>query len=346
MWVRGTGASIGQSAGRRGSGRGRSYCRRTRYRVIRKESEEMENEKVAVLIPCFNEALTIGKVVKDFRDALPGATIYVYDNNSNDGTGDAAREAGAIVRKEYRQGKGNVVRTMFREVDAHIYLMVDGDDTYPAGDGRGLLEPVVAGEADMVVGTRMVRYTDKAFRRFHVFGNNLVVALINILFRSSIHDCLSGYRAFSRTFVKTIPVISSGFEIETEMTTHALDKGFAIREVPIDYGKRPEGSASKLNTIKDGMLILKTVFRLFKDYRPLAFFSAISAVLFAAGLGSGIPVILEFLDTGLVPRFPTAILASALVVLSVLMFSVGLILDTIVRHQRESYELWVKNVHQ
>jgi glycosyltransferase involved in cell wall biosynthesis len=301
--------------------------------------------KIAVLVPCYNEELTVGKVVKDFRQALPEAEIYVYDNNSSDGTFDAAVEAGAIVRREVRQGKGNVVRSMFRQIEADYYIMVDGDDTYPASYAEDLLKPVMEGEADMVVGARLSRFGDRSFRKFHLLGNRFIVGLINILFNSRIQDALSGYRSFTRLFVKTMPVVSSGFEIETEMTTHALDRGFILREVPIDYGERPQGSESKLSTFRDGVLIVKTIFRIFKDYKPFVFFTTLSVLLLIAGLGFGIPVVLEFLRTGLVLRFPTAILASALVTLSVLLFSVGLILDTTVRHQRENYELWVKNFH-
>ncbi|NOY86036.1 MAG: glycosyltransferase [Deltaproteobacteria bacterium] len=306
----------------------------------------MEDRVIAVLIPCFNEENTVRKVVEDFRRELPKALIYVYDNNSTDGTAKAAEAAGAIVHKEPRQGKGNVVRSMFREIEADIYIMVDGDDTYPASSVRELIKPVLNGEADMVIGTRLSRFTGRSFRKFHLFGNNVVVRLINLLFRSKLTDALSGYRAFGRLFVKTTPVISMGFEVETEMTIHALDKGFIVQEVPVDYGERPDGSVSKLDTFADGLLIIRTTFHIFKDYRPLMFFSGIAVLFFLAGAVSGVPVIVEYFHSGLVPRFPTAILASALVSLSFLFFSVGLILDTIARQHRENYELWVKSIYE
>ena len=306
----------------------------------------MEDKVIAVLIPCFNEENTIRKVVEDFRRELPKALIYVYDNNSTDGTARAAEAAGAIVHKEPRQGKGNVVRSMFRKIEADIYIMVDGDDTYPASSVKDLIHPVLKGEADMSVGTRLSHFAENSFRKFHIFGNSVVVGLINFLFRSDITDALSGFRVFNRLFVKAMPVISGGFEIETEMTIHALDRGFIVKEVPIEYSKRPAGSVSKLNTMKDGVIIIKTIFRIFKDYRPLSFFSLLSILFFSFGLLAGLPVIIEYFRTGVVLRVPLAILASGLCSLSVLLFSVGLILNTIVQHHRENYELWVKSFHE
>lgn len=299
-----------------------------------------DGKKIAVLIPCFNEEATVAKVVRDFSMSLPGAAIYVYDNNSTDRTGELAAMAGAIVRREYRQGKGNVVRAMFRNVDADIYIMVDGDGTYPAERAPDLLTPVANEEADMVVGTRLNTYTTRSFRKFHVIGNNLVVGIINMLFGSRITDCLSGYRAFSKHFVKGVALMSTGFEVETELTIQAMDRRFITQEVPIPYGERPKGSVSKLDTFGDGILIMRTILRIFKDYRPLIFFSVLGALLLFGGLLIGIPVVVEFWRTGLVFKVPSAILASGLVILSMLMVSVGLILDTIAVQHRESYQYY------
>ncbi|WP_067617385.1 glycosyltransferase [Alicyclobacillus acidiphilus] len=297
--------------------------------------------RIAVLIPCYNEELTIGKVVRDFREQLPDADIYVYDNNSRDKTAEIAEAAGAIVRKEYRQGKGNVVRSMFRDIDADVYVMIDGDDTYPAEFVHDLIRPIERGEADMAIGDRHSdgSYESENKRPFHNLGNQFVKGLINRLFRSRLRDIMTGYRVFTRRFAKTMPIKSEGFEIETEMTLHALDKRFRIVEIPIRYRDRPPGSESKLNTISDGMRVLKTVFWIFKDYKPLAFFGTIALILFLAGLAVGIPVITEFFATGRIAKMPSAILAVGLMVLATNAITCGVILDTIVRNHRDNYEL-------
>jgi glycosyltransferase involved in cell wall biosynthesis len=303
--------------------------------------------KVAILIPCYNEAITIAKVVDDFKHVMPEADVYVYDNNSTDGTGDIAREHGAIVRRELRQGKGFVVRSMFRQVDADIYVMVDGDDTYPAEAAPALITPILAGDADMVIGDRLSNgaYAQENKRAFHGLGNSMVRGIINGLYHANIRDIMTGYRAFSRIFVKTYPVLAKGFEIETDLSVHALDKDFIVSEVPIDYRDRPQGSFSKLNTFSDGMKVLVTILNLFKDYKPLAFFSWCSLLFFAFGLIIGVPVVLEYARTGLVPRFPSAILAMGLVLVSLLLFICGLILDTTVKGVRKNYELMVNEVY-
>ena len=270
-------------------------------------------DKIAVLIPCYNEAKTIAKVVKDFKAALPEATIYVYDNNSTDHTDVIAKEAGAIVRYETQQGKGAVIRSMFRDIDARCYLMIDGDDTYPAKNAAQMVKPVLSGNADMVVGDRLSStYFTENKRRFHNTGNKTVRGLINFLFKNDVRDIMTGYRAFSYLFVKTFPVLSRGFEIETEMTIHALDKNMHIENVVVDYRDRPEGSESKLNTVSDGIKVLRTIFRLFKNYRPMMFFGTIAFILFLLSLGFFIPVMIEYVQTGLVPKFPTLIVHTVL----------------------------------
>ena len=299
-------------------------------------------DKIAVLIPCYNEAATIDTVVRDFRAALPEAVVYVYDNNSTDGTGDIARAAGAVVRRERRQGKGNVIRTMFRDVEARCYLMVDGDDTYPAEQARQLADAVLLEGADMAVGDRLSStYFTENKRPFHNSGNVLVRGLVNRFFRGHIVDIMTGYRAFSRLFVKSFPVLSKGFEIETEMSIHALDKNLRLVSVPVDYRDRPAGSQSKLNTYSDGAKVLMTIFRLVKDYKPLAFFSVVSLILMAAAAVLFLPVFLEYLDTGLVERFPTLIVAGFLAVGGLLTFCCGLILDTVIKKERQNFELWL-----
>jgi len=297
--------------------------------------------KIAVLIPCYNEEQTIAKVVRDFRLVLPNAQIYVYDNNSQDRTTEVARDAGAVVVKEYRQGKGNVVRSMFRNIEADIYVMVDGDDTYPADAVHTLMEPVVQGRADMVIGDRHSNgsYTQENKRPMHNFGNQFVKSLINKLFRAHLFDIMTGYRVFSRTFVKNMPVTSEGFEIETEMSLHALDKRFSIVEIPIDYRDRPEGSVSKLNTVKDGIRVVKTVFWIFKDYKPMTFFVTLGLLFFLLGLAVGIPVITEFLATKTISKIPSAILAVGFEVLATIALTCGFILDTIVKQHRDLYEM-------
>ena len=299
-------------------------------------------DKIAVLIPCYNEAATIEKVVRDFRAALPEATVYVYDNNSTDGSGDLARAAGAVVRRERRQGKGNVIRTMFRDIEAECYLMADGDDTYPAEQARQLTDAVLLEGADMAVGDRLSStYFTQNKRPFHNLGNVLVRGLVNRFFHGHIVDIMTGYLAFSRLFVKSFPVLSKGFEIETEMSIHALDKNFRLVNVPVDYRDRPAGSHSKLNTYSDGARVLMTIFRLVKDYKPLAFFSAVSLLLILFAGVLFVPVFLEYLATGLVERFPTLIVAGFLAVGGLLTLCCGLILDTVIKKERQDFELWL-----
>lgn len=296
---------------------------------------------IAALVPCYNESLTIAKVCDDFKKYLPKATVYVYDNNSSDGTAKIAAEHGAVVVHEGRQGKGNVVRQMLRDIDADCYVMVDGDDTYPIEQVREVIAPILDGTADHVVGDRLSNgtYAAENKRAGHGFGNDLVRWLIKVLYGFEYTDVMTGYRAFNREFAKTLPVLSPGFEIETELSIHAVDKNWRIVQVPIDYRDRPEGSESKLNTVSDGIKVLKMIFSLFKDYKPLGFFSLIALVFFVIGLVLGIPVIAEFAATGLVPRFPTAILAVAFCGLAALMLVCGLILDTVVKGNRRDWEL-------
>jgi glycosyltransferase involved in cell wall biosynthesis len=301
----------------------------------------MDNTQIAVLIPCYNEAITIAKVVDDFARELPGARIYVYDNNSSDDTAAIARAHGAVVRHERRQGKGNVVRQMFREIDARYYVMVDGDDTYPAEAVHDLLTPLISDEADMVVGDRLSNqsYARENKRAFHNFGNNLVRRLIKAIYGVDTVDVLTGYRAFNRVFAKTFPILSNGFEIETELTIHAIDKNWRISEVAIDYRDRPEGSVSKLSTFSDGIKVLSTIMSLFKDYKPLLLFALVGLIFLVVGLAFGISVIVEYVNTGLVLRLPTAVLAVALVIVGLLAIASGLILDTVVKGYRKEYEL-------
>ncbi len=298
-------------------------------------------EKIAVLIPCYNEELTIEKVVKDFKKELPNADIYVYNNNSKDKTAKIAKKAGAIVVNEYKQGKGNVIRSMFRDIEADIYVMVDGDNTYPANQVHGLIEEVRSGRADMAIGDRLSNgtYTQENKRHFHDFGNNLVKFSINFLFRTKLKDIMTGYRVFNRDYVKNFPILSKGFEIETEMTIHALDRNYSIVEVPIDYRDRPKGSTSKLNTFRDGFKVLFTIFKMFKNYKPMAFFLIIAFILFVISLGIGIPVIVEYVKTGLVLKFPSAILAVGVMICAILSFAIGVILDTVVRQHKELLEI-------
>lgn len=299
----------------------------------------IQQNRVAVLIPCYNEAPSIAAVVADFRRVLPEATVYVYDNNSTDDTARIAEEAGAVVRKEPRQGKGNVVRRMFREIDADAFLMVDGDGTYPAEAALMLLQPVVSGDADMVIGDRLsTTYFSENKRLLHGSGNRLVRGLINRLWHVNIHDIMTGYRAFSRRFVKLFPVMSEGFEIETEMTIHALDKRFVIEEKPVNYSDRKEGH-SKLNTFSDGFKILRIIFSLFKNYRPLLFFGTVAVLLLGASLVLFIPVLVEYFKIGLVPRFPSLITAGFLSIAGLLSFFTGLCLDTIGSNNRKTFEL-------
>ena len=298
---------------------------------------------VAVLIPCYNEAVTIAKVVDDFRRVLPDAAVYVYDNNSSDGTADIAREHGAVVRHEPRQGKGNVVRQMFRDIDADYYIMVDGDDTYPAEAAPELLEPLASGEADMTVGDRLSNgsYGEENDRAFHGFGNDLVRWLIKAIYGYAFDDVMTGYRAFTRAFVKSTPVLSAGFQIETELSIHAVDKRWRIVDVPIEYRDRPEGSYSKLSTFGDGAKVLMAIASLFKEYKPFAFFGWISLLFFVLGLLAGVPVIAEFFATGFVAKVPSAILAVGLMACAALSITAGAILDTVAKSNRKTWELEV-----
>lgn len=297
-------------------------------------------DKIAVLIPCYNESVTIEKVIKDWRKELPEATIYVYDNNSSDHTDQIAQNAGGVVRYEYRQGKGNVIRRMFREIDAEVYIMVDGDDTYPAEFGRKMVDMILRRHVDMVVGDRLSStYFEENKRPFHNFGNSLVRKSINLLFKSDIKDIMTGYRAFSYQFVKTFPVLSKGFEIETEMSIHALDKNMYVENLVIDYRDRPDGSESKLNTYSDGVKVLKTVATLFKNYKPLAFFGTIALVLFIVALGFFIPVLVTYIKTGLVPSFPTLIVCGFTIIAAIQSFLSGLQLQTIVQKNRQDFEM-------
>ncbi len=303
-------------------------------------------DRIAVLIPCYNEEQTVAKVVSDFRKALPDAAIYVYNNNSKDRTAEEALKAGAIVRNEYQQGKGEVIRRMFREIEAECYLMVDGDDTYEASDAPKLCEEVLERQADMVVGDRLSStYFTENKRHFHNFGNSLVRFSINHVFHSDIKDIMTGYRAFSYDFVKTFPVLSRGFEIETEMTIHAIDKRMNIRNVVICYRDRPAGSESKLNTVSDGIKVLLTIGRMFLYHRPLEFFSIFAGILALISICFFIPVFIDYIDTGLVRKFPTLIVCSFTMMAALLSFFSGLILSVIRNQTLQSFELNRTSVH-
>lgn len=302
-------------------------------------------DRIAVLIPCYNESKTIEKVVSDFRRILPEAVVYVYDNNSSDGTAEIAAKAGAVVRREYMQGKGNVIRRMFREIDADCYVMADGDDTYPAENAPELVRLVLEEQADMVVGDRLSStYFTENKRPFHNLGNSLVRKSINVLFKSEIKDIMTGYRAFSYAFVKTYPVLSKGFEIETDMTIHAITRNMLVRNVVIDYRDRPDGSVSKLNTYSDGAKVLMTIGRLFKNYKPFAFFGMISFVLALVSTLFMIPVLAEFFTTGLVPRFPTLIVCGITMLAALLLFISGLILSTLQEKDKRDFEFQLQQV--
>ena len=305
-------------------------------------------DHIAVLIPCYNESKTVEKVVTDFRRVLPDATIYVYDNNSTDGTGEIAAKAGAVVRRERMQGKGNVIRRMFREIDADCYIMVDGDDTYPAENAPELARLVLEEQADMVVGDRLSStYFTENKRPFHNMGNGLVRASINHLFASDIKDIMTGYRAFGYAFVKTYPVLSKGFEIETDMTIHAINRNMRVANVVIDYRDRPDGSVSKLNTYSDGAKVLLTIAKLYKNYKPCSFFGTIALVLFILSALFMIPVLLEFFATGLVPKFPTLIACSVTMLAALLLFISGLILSTLQEKDKRDFEFQLQQVdHQ
>ena len=297
-------------------------------------------DKIAVLVPCYNEAKTIEKVVKDFKEVLPDAVIYVYDNNSSDDTAKIAESAGAVVRHEYQQGKGNVIRRMFREIDARCYIMIDGDDTYPAEFAPAMVQKVLEKNVDMVVGDRLSStYFEENKRPFHNFGNSLVRASINLLFKSDIKDIMTGYRAFSYQFVKTFPVLSKGFEIETEMSIHAIDKNMYVENEVIEYRDRPEGSESKLNTYSDGFKVLKTIGRLYRNYKPMQFFGLIAGILALLSIVFFIPIFVEFIKTGLVPKFPTLIVCGFMMVAAIQSFFAGLILQTTVQQNRQDFEM-------
>lgn len=301
-------------------------------------------DKIAVLIPCFNEAQTISKVVSEFKEVLPEAVVYVYDNNSTDNTAELAKAAGAVVRREYRQGKGNVIRRMFRDINAECYIMADGDDTYPAEFAREMADLVLLKHVDMVVGDRLSStYFEENKRLFHNFGNTIVRNLINSLFKCEIKDIMTGYRAFSYLFVKTFPVLSKGFEIETEMSIHAVDKKLAVENVVISYRDRPDGSQSKLNTYSDGIKVLKTIFRLFKNYKPMQFFSGLALLLAAISMVFFLPVFIDFLHTGLVDRMPTLIVSGFTMLAAIQSFFAGLILSTINQKNRQDFELQLVN---
>ncbi|MDE6905898.1 MAG: glycosyltransferase family 2 protein [Lachnospiraceae bacterium] len=302
-------------------------------------------DKIAVLVPCYNESRTIKKVVEDFKRVLPEAVIYIYDNNSTDGTDEIARASGAIVRYEYKQGKGNVIRRMFRDIDAECYIMIDGDDTYPAEAAPEMVKMVFEQNADMVVGDRLSStYFTENKRPFHNFGNSLVRKSINVLFETDIKDIMTGYRAFSYLFVKTFPVLSKGFEIETEMSIHAADKNMQVENVVIEYRDRPEGSVSKLNTFSDGFRVLKTIARLYQTYKPMNFFGIIAAVLALLSIGFMIPILIQYGQTGLVPHFPTLIACGFVMLAAIQSFFSGLILTTLGQKNRQDFEMQLQTM--
>lgn len=311
------------------------------------KKEEKKDKKIAILIPCYNESKTIEKVVKDYKSVLPNADIYVYDNNSSDNTDKIAKKAGAIIKYEYKQGKGNVIRSMFKDIDADCYLMIDGDDTYPKENAKEMCQLILDNKADMVIGDRLSStYFTENKRPFHNFGNVLVRKLINTLFKANVRDIMTGYRAFSYEFVKTFPVLSKGFEIETEMTIHALDKNFLLKEITVEYRDRPEGSVSKLNTYSDGFRVLKTIARLFKEYKPSVFFGLIGLLFLIISILFGAPVFVDYFRTGLVERFPTLIFAGFMLMISVLSFVCGIILEVVVKKHRQLFELILINTRK
>lgn len=302
-------------------------------------------DRIAVLIPCYNESKTIEKVVNDFKRVLPEAVIYVYDNNSKDDTDEIARRAGAVVRYEHQQGKGNVIRRMFSEIDAECYLMVDGDDTYPAESAPEMAEKILKDRVDMIVGDRLSStYFSENKRPFHNFGNSIVRWSINLLFKNDIKDIMTGYRAFSYRFVKTFPVLSKGFEIETEMSIHSVDKNMLVENVVIDYRDRPAGSESKLNTYSDGMKVIFTILRMFKTYRPAGFFGSIAALLAIISIAFFIPVLIAYSQTGLVLQFPTLIVCGFVMIAALLSFFAGQILETIHQKYRQDHEMNIYRV--
>ena len=300
----------------------------------------MDMDKIAVLIPCYNEEKTIGKVVRDAKAALPESTIYVYDNNSTDRTVEIAREAGAVIKHEYMQGKGNVIRRMFREIDAESYIMVDGDDTYPMEFAGEMVDKVLNHNADMVVGDRLSStYFTENKRPFHNFGNSIVRGSINQLFGCDIKDIMTGFRAFSYQFVKTFPVMSKGFEIETEMTIHAVSNNMQVENVVVEYRDRPEGSESKLNTYSDGIKVIMTIIRLYREYKPFGFFGILSLLLMAVSVGFFVPVLLDYMHTGLVAKFPTLIVCGFVALAAVQSFFSGMILQNIAQKNRKEFEM-------
>lgn len=304
-------------------------------------------DKIAVLIPCYNESATIGKVIKDYKEVLPEATIYVYDNNSADSTDEIALREGAVVRYEYQQGKGNVIRRMFREIDAECYIMVDGDDTYPAEYAREMANLVIDKKVDMVIGDRLSStYFTENKRPFHNFGNTIVRESINMLFKSNLKDIMTGYRAFSFQFVKTFPVLSKGFEIETEMSIHALDKNMYVENVIVQYRDRPEGSESKLNTYSDGIKVLKTIIRLFRNYKPLEFFSILSVILGLISTVFLVPVLVTYFKTGLVMKFPTLIVCGFVYLTAIIAFFSGLILSSVAQKGKQDFEMELQSVYR
>ena len=307
----------------------------------------MKMDKIAVLIPCYNEEKTVDKVVRDARKVLPDAVIYVYNNNSSDRTAELAAKAGAVVRNEYMQGKGNVIRRMFREVDAQCYIMVDGDDTYPMEAAPEMVEKVLQHNADMVVGDRLSStYFTENKRPFHNFGNSLVRGSINRLFHCNVRDIMTGYRAFSYEFVKTFPVLSTGFEIETEMTIHAVNNNMQIDNVIIEYRDRPEGSASKLNTYSDGVKVLRTIVRLYRDYKPMGFFTVLAALLAILAIIFIIPVITAYWETGQVRKFPTLIVCGFTMIAALQAFFSGMILSNMSLTNRREFEIQLNQLHR
>lgn len=313
--------------------------------IISGFGDVMKKKCIAVLIPCYNEEKTIVKVIKDFKKFLPEAKIYVYDNNSTDKSNKLAKDNGAIVIKEMRQGKGNVVRSMFRDINADCYLMVDADDTYPSKDAKKMCDLVLRDNYDMVVGDRLSStYFTENKRPFHNFGNKIVRFLINKLFKANITDVMSGYRAFSYEFVKSYPVLSKGFEIETEMTIHAIYKNFKVTSIPVKYKDRVEGSVSKLNTYKDGIMVIRTIGQLVKEYKPRLFFTFVSFIFIVISLILGIPVFIEYFKTGLVPRFPSLIVSMIFLVISLLLFVTGIILEVLSKKYNQLYELYLNNL--
>ena len=304
-------------------------------------------DKIAVLIPCYNESKTIAKVVDDFKRILPDAVIYVYDNNSNDNTDEIARNAGPVVRYEYQQGKGNVIRRMFREIDAECYVMTDGDDTYPAEFAPAMVAKVLDKKVDMVVGDRLSStYFNENKRPFHNFGNSLVRKSINVMFKTNINDIMTGYRAFSYQFVKSFPVLSKGFEIETEMSIHAVEKNMYIDNQVIEYRNRPEGSESKLNTYSDGIKVLRTIARLYRNYKPFAYFGILAFILAALGVGFFIPVMIDFVRTGQVLKFPTLIVCGFSILGAIQSFFAGMILQNIVQKNRQDFEMELLRIQE